>query len=157
MASSWGTSWGTSWADSWGATGGAAVVTPSPAKRRKAMYPGGWIPDQLYQPQKKLKKRALTKLRKLYEEARDHIPEPLQAQLIPPQMVIDGRAHTRLPPIADVDFTALAQSLETIRVLIAAVEAARRYEAEMIRVQEEKTRRRRREEEILLSLLVEIL
>jgi hypothetical protein len=148
MASSWGTSWGTSWADSWGTTGGVTPTpTPAAGRRRKAMYPGGWIPEKLYQPpRKKLKKRALKQLKKLYEEARETIPEDLQVSLVPPGVLFRARAVATLPPVAAVDFDKLARSLETIKVLIAAVEAQR-----------ERTKRRRREEETLLALLAELL
>lgn len=123
----------------------------SGAKHRKAMYPGGWIPERLYTPpRKKLKKKALAELKELYEDARVSIPEALQVGLVPPEILLRPRASIALPPVAEVDFEALARSLETIRVLIAAVDAARKAE-------EEKRKRRRAEEEKLLIMLMEIL
>ena len=123
------------------------------------MYPGGWVPDQLYQPpkQKKLKKRALKKLKELYDEAREIIPETLQAGLVPAAVLVSARASVSLPPPSQIDFEALARSLETIRVLIAAVEAQRAADAEAERAEREKIKRRRREEETLIFLLTELL
>jgi hypothetical protein len=111
------------------------------------MYPGGWIPERLYTPpRKKLKKRALKRLKELYEEAREIVPQSLQAGLLPAHVTADARARLTLPAPADIDFESLARSLETIRVLIAAVEAQR-----------EKIKRRRREEEEFLAMIVELL
>ena len=90
----------------------------------------------------------------LYEEAIEHVPERLQAGLVPAEVVRGSRAVLALPPSRDIDFQAFARSLETIRVLVAAVEAARIAEADAIRAFEEKTRKRRREEETLLIQLI---
>lgn len=110
------------------------------------MYPGGWVPDRLYTPpRKKLKKRALAQLKRLYEEAREIIPETLQVGLVPPGIALRSRAALSLPPPDEIDFEALSRSLETIRVLIAAVQ------------EQQRIKRRRREEEALLTLLAEIL
>jgi hypothetical protein len=110
------------------------------------MYPGGWLPDRLYAPpRRKITKAKLRALKELYEEARDVIPESLQTGLIPAHIRL-GRATNALPPPSQVDFDALARSLDTIRVLIAAVQAA-----------EEKRKKREREEETLIALLMEIL
>ena len=115
------------------------------------MYPGGWIPERLYTPpRKKLRKKALAELKELYEEARETIPEQLQAGIIPAEVVLERRAPRVLPTPVHIDFQALARSLETIRVLIAAVDAARKSE-------DEKRKRRRAEEEKLLIMLMELL
>jgi hypothetical protein len=124
----------------------AIIETPT-VQRRGAMYPGGWIPEKLYSPpRKKLKKRALKQLKELYEEAHETIPEDLQVSLVPPEVLFRARAVATLPPIAAVDFEKLARSLETIKVLIAAVEAQR-----------DRAKRRKRDEATILSLLAEML
>ena len=117
------------------------------------MYPGGWLPDRLYQPpRRKLKKSALKALKELYEEVRSEIPTELQRGLIPPEVLFRSRAVTRLPPAEQINFDALARSFETIRILIAALEAQREEE----RIEEQKRLRRRREEEIVMHMLMEI-
>ncbi len=145
MASSWGTSWGTSWADSWGTTGSppVVVVTPSAVVRRGAPRTA----ERLYLPPgkytKKRKQRAVEAVKELYEEAKREIPKPLQHSLIPSELLLRQRNQTALlPPISAIDFEALAGSLDTIQVLVAAIDAQRR---------------RRKEEETLLMLLMDVL
>lgn len=118
------------------------------------MYPGGWTPDRLYTPpRKKLKKRALAQLKRLYEEAREVIPGPLQVGLVPASVTLRARAPVSLPPASEIDFDALSRSLETIRVIVAAIQDQQRIAAE----EQERIKRRRREEETLLTLLAELL
>ena len=113
------------------------------------MYPGGWIPAKLYAPpRRKISKAKLKALKELYEEAREVIPEPQQVGLVAPAIVRGGRAVRVLPPPASIDFEVLARSIETIRVLVAAVEAA---------IAEEKRKKRQREENALMMILMEIL
>lgn len=148
MASAWGSSFGTAWGNSWGATGG---VTPpavvATVVKRGAPRTGGWNTERLYLPPgkwtKKRKTQAINAVKRLYEEARREIPEEFQRGLLPDAVLSTGRTVYVLPSPAQIDFAALAQSLETIRVLIAALEAQRK--------------RRRREEEALLMLLAELL
>jgi hypothetical protein len=104
-------------------------------------------PERYYLPPgkytKKRKAEAVREVKKLYQEARKAIPKPLQAGLISEGITRDSRARSVLPPASEIDFEALTQSLETIRVLLASLEATKR--------------RRRKEEAQFLILLMELL
>ena len=134
----------------------SAAAADTLGRRRKAMYPGGWVPERLHSPpRRKLKEGAVKALKELYEEARETIPEPLQVGLIPADVLIRARATITLPPPDGVDFEKLARSLDAIRVLIAALEAAK---AETLKAEaDERTKKRRREEEALIIALMELL
>ena len=124
----------------------------SSRRGHKAMYPGGWIPQNLFiPPRKKIKQSTVKALKELYEEAREEIPEQLQTGLISPDLLVRARATSTLPPPAMVDFEKLARSLETIRVLVAALnEARKRAKAEADKV------RRHKEEQFLIQMLEDL-
>lgn len=131
-----------------------AVGAETPAaKKRGATYPGGWVPERLYlPPRRKIKPSTVKALKELYEQVRESVPEPIQTGLIPAQVLWRARPVQTLPPSTDVDFQALARSLETIRVLVAVLEDARKAEA-----MAEATRiRRRKEEELIIQLIQEL-
>ena len=125
------------------------------SRRRKAMYPGGWVPENLHSPpRRKLKQKAVEALKELYEEARETIPDDLQHGLLPPDVFL-GRIAIGLPAHTEINFDALARSLKTIRVLVAAIEA--QAQARKAQAAEEATRKRRSEEEALIMILMEML
>lgn len=119
----------------------AAVAAESARKFKKSMYPGGWVPTNLHvPPRQKIKQSTLKALKELYDEARDEIPGQLQIGLISPDILIRSRAVSTLPPPGMVDFEKLARNIETIRVLVAALDQARK------RADEEANAVRRRKE-----------
>ena len=154
MASAWGNSWGVSWGNSWGSIAVAGADAEPPRKRRKAMYPGGWVPEKLYlPPRRKIKPSTVKALKELYDEVRESVPERLQTGIVPAEVLWRARPVQALPPPADVNFEALARSLETIRVFVAVLEDARKAEA----MAEATRTRRRKEEDALIQMLMDVL
>lgn len=135
-----------------------AAAAAEASRNRGAPRTGGWETERLYLPPGKWtrgqKKKALDAVRKLYKEAQDTIPEHLQVGLVPEIVLRARRSNAALPKAEDIDFGALAQSVEALRVLVAAVDAAR----EQKRLADEaRTKKRRRDEEAFLMLLGEYL
>jgi hypothetical protein len=140
MANAWGVSWGESWGVSWGENPAASVAAT--IVRRHAPH----TTERLYLPPgkytKKRTKEAISAVKRLYREARREIPKQLQVGLVP-EVFVRGHIPAHLPLPGAIDFESLAQSLDTIRVLIAALEAQRK--------------KRRQEEEAFVMLLMDLL
>lgn len=127
--------------------GGASTPADAFTARRGAPHIAWTSEERLYLPPgrwtKKRKTRAIKALKELYKDARGTIPEQQQIGLLPAAFTKGARAVSALPPMRQVDFEALAQSIETIRVLIAALEQAQ-------------GKRRREEAEALIMILTDI-
>lgn len=133
-------------------------ATPAVADAPAFVRRGAPRVDRYYLPPgkytKQRKQKAVDAVETLYAEAREIIPHHLQTGLIPPAITLRARASVALPPPAAIDFEALAGSLETIRVLLAAIKSQRDAQHAAI---EAKRQRRIREERAVGALMVSVL
>lgn len=128
------------------------VVAETPAvQKRPGPYPRAYLP-----PGKWKTKPKLETAKRIYELAREEIPETEQIGLLPPSLLLKGRDFARLPPAEYVDFEALRGALDVLETLLSAIREARARQIAFEAEQERVRRRRMFEEELIVTLLADL-
>ena len=127
-----------------GGLGNYGGVTPTVTVEEFRKH-GAGRPERLYSPPHRVAKRDKDDLRKVYEQAREVIPEKLQAGLAPVRYQTEAHTVSVMPPVSAIDFARFSEDLRAVQVLIAAYEAA-------LDARERLRRRRADEERFILTI-----